>query len=163
MLATEQHIHMRVPIPCRPPGLCCDTAATAFCLRPPPLALSFDPPLLLCTPLPDQLNVSAGVEFIAARKALIELLKQDQQQAAAATAGPGPQQQQQQHTWLQMCVAADRPVAATLMGLWGALGPWQRLELLCGVAWMLLWKVGCCWRGVGCLLASVPPYSQPCP
>jgi hypothetical protein len=114
----------------------------------------------------DQLNVRAGLEFIAARKALIEILKQEQQQqqqvaagstaadgsndddaAAAAASGAPPReqqqlpQQQQQPTWLQMCVAADRPVMSTLTGLWGALGPWKRLELLCGVAWMLLWKV----------------------
>lgn len=113
----------------------------------------------------DQLNVRAGLEFIAARKTLIELLKQQQQQqaaaggtpadgdddgaaaaaAAAASGGQPAQQQRQQPTWLQMCVAADRPVMSTLTGLWGALGPWKRLELLCGVAWMLLWKV----RGQG--------------
>lgn len=111
----------------------------------------------------------AGLEFIAARKALIELLKQQQQQqaaaggtaadgdddsaaaAAAAASGGQPAQQQQQPTWLQMCVAADRPVMSTLTGLWGALGPWKRLELLCGVAWMLLWKV----RGQGLGLGLV--------
>jgi hypothetical protein len=93
------------------------------------------------------------VEFIAARKALIEQLK-EQQAADATTAGaaadgeqpaqqqqPGQLKQRQQRTWLQMCVAADRSVMSTLMGLWGALGPWKRLELLCGVAWMLIWKV----------------------
>jgi len=96
--------------------------------------------------LEDQLNVSAGVEFIAARNALIQLLKDQQEAAAAAAAADddaaaaGQQQQQQQRTWLSMCVAADRPVMDTLMGLWAALGPWKRLELLCGVAWMLLWK-----------------------
>jgi len=104
----------------------------------------------------DQLHVSAGLEFIAARSALIQML-QDQQAAAAAAAGAAEddaaaagqqqrqQQQRQQQSWLSMCVAADRPVADTLMGLWGALGPWKRLELLFGVAWMLLWKV----RGPG--------------
>lgn len=97
----------------------------------------------------DQLSVKAGVEFIAARKVLIEQLKEQQAEdaAAAEAAADGEQQaqqqpeQRQQRTWLQMCVAADRSVMSTLMGLWGALGPWKRLELLCGVAWMLIWKV----------------------
>ena len=110
----------------------------------------------------DQLNVKAGLEFIAARKALIEQLRgeeaastaaaEDEAAAAAAVKGeaaaqaeqqpqPPQQQQQRQRTWLQMCVAADRPVMDTLMGLWGALGPWKRLELLFGVAWTLVWKV----------------------
>jgi hypothetical protein len=99
----------------------------------------------------DQLSVKAGVEFIAARKALIEQLKEQQVADATAlgAAADGEQQaqqqqqveQRQQRTWLQMCVAADRSVMSTLMGLWGALGPWKRLELLCGVAWMLIWKV----------------------
>lgn len=130
-----------------------------------------------------QLNVATGVEFIAARKALIEQLQKEQQAAgaaalasasataAAAAAGDGAdaasgaeqqpaasetlqhqqqetqqeKQQQQRRTWLSMCVAADRSVMATLMGLWGALGPWKRLELLCGVAWMLIWKVSTVW------------------
>jgi hypothetical protein len=103
------------------------------------------------------------LEFIAARKALIEQLRDEEaastaaaeDEAAAAAAAvegeaaaqaeqqpqPPQQQQQRQRTWLQMCVAADRPVMDTLMGLWGALGPWKRLELLFGVAWTLVWKV----------------------
>jgi hypothetical protein len=101
-----------------------------------------------------------GGEFIAARSTLIELLKEQQATADAAPDADAavaddqaradhPQQQQQwqqqqqrpQRTWLQMCVAADRPMMDTLKGMWGALRPWKRLGLLWGVVEMLLFKV----------------------
>lgn len=106
------------------------------------------------TPTTDQLDVVTGAEFIAARSTLIELLEEQQAAAQAAAANadaaaadeqtPADRQQQQrrqQRTWLQMCVAADRPMMDTLKGMWGALRPWKRLGLLWGVVEMLLFKV----------------------
>jgi hypothetical protein len=114
--------------------------------------------LLHHIPTTDQLDVVTGAEFIAARSTLIELLEEQQAaaQAAAADADAAAageqtpathqqqrrqQQRQQQRTWLQMCVAADRPMMDTLKGMWGALRPWKRVGLLWGVVEMLFFKV----------------------
>jgi hypothetical protein len=70
---------------------------------------------------------------------------------AAAAASSQPDERQQRRgkepwrdgpNWLQLSVAADRPIEQTLMGMWGALGPWQRVCILWDVASMLVWKVG---------------------
>ncbi|WIA10654.1 hypothetical protein OEZ85_010834 [Tetradesmus obliquus] len=81
--------------------------------------------------LEDKLEVRAGCEFIAARATLIEMLQEQQQL----------QQQQPAHeaVWVERCVAGDRELLDTLLGLWGSLKPWRRLKFI----WDLLTALVC--------------------
>jgi hypothetical protein len=92
--------------------------------------------------LEDKLEVRAGCEFIAARATLIEMMQEQQQQAEQ-------QQQQQQpglagrpnegRVWVDRCVAGDRELLDTLLGLWGSLKPMRRLKFI----WDLLTALVC--------------------
>jgi hypothetical protein len=97
--------------------------------------------------------VRTGIEFIAARRTLIQMLaeegqkgaqqQENQQQQESSEQQELQQQQQEQQqqqqsaeshthevTWLQHCIAADRPVQDTLLGVWAALRPWRRLQFM---------------------------------
>lgn len=79
--------------------------------------------------LEDKLEVRAGCEFIAARATLIEMLQEQQQQ----------QQPAHEAVWVERCVAGDRELLDTLLGLWGSLKPWRRLKFI----WDLLTALVC--------------------
>jgi hypothetical protein len=92
--------------------------------------------------LEDKLEVRAGCEFIAARATLIEMMQEQQQQ------GQAEQQLQQQglagkpnegSVWVDRCVAGDRELLDTLLGLWGSLKPMRRLKFI----WDLLTALVC--------------------
>jgi hypothetical protein len=87
--------------------------------------------------------VRAGCEFIAARATLIEMMQEQQQKQQQ-----GEQSEQQQglagrpnegRVWVDRCVAGDRELLDTLLGLWGSLRPLRRLKFI----WDLLTALVC--------------------
>jgi vacuolar-type H+-ATPase subunit D/Vma8 len=83
------------------------------------------------TQMEEKLEVRAGCEFIAARATLIQMLQEEEQQQQ--------QQQLSEETWLDRCVAGDRELLDTLLGLWGSLKPLRRLKFM----WELLKTLVC--------------------